>query len=199
MDKQLIIFIDREYGSGGHEIGEILSKHFNLPLYDSNLLNEVAKHRYVNLEELRKYDETSGLRLFSRKVRGFSSSPSENVANLQFEQLKKMADEGKSFVIMGRCAGTVLKDHPTLVSIFVEACEDFKVKRTMEKENLPEEEASQLIWEKSFIRKMFNNRHSDKKWGDSRNYELCISSSSLGIEKTAEFIKLFIEEKVKTF
>lgn len=195
MNKQLIIFIDREYGSGGHEIGEILSKTFKLPLYDSNLLDEVAKDMHCDLEELKKYDETSKLRIFSRKVRGYSSSPSENVANLQFEELKKMANENRSFIIMGRCAGTVLKDNPGLVSFFVVGDENCKIERTMKRENLSYEEATQLVKKKSIVRKMFNNYYSHAKWSDPRNYDLCINSSSLGIENSAQMLEHFIRKK----
>ena len=42
MEKQLIISIGREFGSGGHEIAEILAKHYGLNLYDKNLLQEIA-------------------------------------------------------------------------------------------------------------------------------------------------------------
>lgn len=42
MEKQLIISVGREYGSGGHEIAEKLSKHYKIPLLDHNLLDEIA-------------------------------------------------------------------------------------------------------------------------------------------------------------
>ena len=41
MDKQLIIAVSREFGSGGHVIAEELAKRFDLPLYDSSLLRKI--------------------------------------------------------------------------------------------------------------------------------------------------------------
>lgn len=43
MNKQVIISIGREYGSGGHVIAEIIAKHYNIPLYDRNILDELSK------------------------------------------------------------------------------------------------------------------------------------------------------------
>ena len=123
---QLIISIGREFGSGGHEIADMLSKHYNLPLYDHNLLREVAAQINVNHDDLKDFDETKKTKLFSRTVRGMSSCPAHNVAQLQFDFLKKKADDGESFVIVGRCSETVLKDCPALISVFVMVIHKFK-------------------------------------------------------------------------
>ena len=102
--KQLIISVGREYGSGGHVIAEKLAERFGLALYDSNLLTCVAREKDVAPEELSRYDEIGKNKLLYRTVKGFSNSPEENLANLQFDYLRRLADQGKSFVIVGRCA-----------------------------------------------------------------------------------------------
>ena len=101
-NKQLIIAVSREYGSGGHVIAEALAKEFDLPLYDYNLLHEIAEEKGVDYNDLINYDESPHSRLLSRTVRGHNNSPSKNIAELQFNHLKRMADSGKSFVIVGR-------------------------------------------------------------------------------------------------
>jgi len=45
MSEQLIISVSREYGSGGHEIAQKLAEYYKLPMYDHNLLDEVAASR----------------------------------------------------------------------------------------------------------------------------------------------------------
>ena len=107
---QLIISVGREFGSGGHEIAQKLSEIYNLPLYDRNLLKEVADTKNIDVNSLEEYDEVKKKRFFSRTVRGMSSSPEQAVAKLQFDYLRKKADNGNSFVVVGRCAETVLKD-----------------------------------------------------------------------------------------
>ena len=56
MGKQLIIAVSREFGSGGHEIGDILAKKFNIPIYDNNLLTEIANSKNLDVDTLEKYD-----------------------------------------------------------------------------------------------------------------------------------------------
>ena len=73
--KQLIIAVSREFGSGGHCIAEELARRFALPLYDRNILEEIADEKNVDSRNLEKYDELPKNHLFSRTVRGFSNSP----------------------------------------------------------------------------------------------------------------------------
>lgn len=197
MEKQLIISVGREFGSGGHVIAEALAKRFGIPLYDQNLLANIAKERNLDAGELDRYDETPKNRLFYRKVKGYSNSPEENVANLQFAHLQKLAKEGESFVIVGRCAETKLKEFPALVSIFVLGDMEAKVERVMKKYELSRGDAEQLIKKMDWKRKSYHNYYCGGKWGDSRNYDLSINSSTLGIEETVNIIDTFVKAKQK--
>lgn len=197
MEKQLIISVGREFGSGGHVIAEELAKRFGIPLYDQNLLANIAKERNLDAGELDRYDETPKNRLFYRKVKGYSNSPEENVANLQFAHLQKLAKEGESFVIVGRCAETKLKEFPALVSIFVLGDMEAKVERVTKKYELSRGDAEQLIKKMDWKRKSYHNYYCGGKWGDSRNYDLSINSSTLGIEETVNIIDAFVKAKQK--
>mgnify|MGYP000211168340 CR=1 FL=1 len=95
----------------------------------------------MDVETLRRYDEKPRRLLFSRSQNGFSSSAEENVAFLQFEYLKKKADEGESFIVVGRCAETVLGDRPNVISLFVLGDSEVKCKRVMEIYDLSERDA----------------------------------------------------------
>ena len=197
MGKQLIISVGREFGSGGHVIAKLLADHYALPLYDRNILDEVSKAKNVSAEELHQYDEVPKSRLLTRSVRGFTNSIEENVAQLQFKYLKYIASEGRSFVVLGRCAETVLKGNKGLVSVFVLGDRESKIQRTMECEKLTRSEAESKLDRHDKSRKVYHNSHSDGKWGDSRSYDLCINSSRLGIEETAAVIIDFIDRKIK--
>lgn len=119
MAKQRIIAIGREYGSGGHKIGEILAKKYGIPLYDKEMIELIAKEKNLDLDELKKYDEIPRNRLFSRTVNGFTNSPEETISQMQFDFLREKANSGESFVVVGRCATSILKDNENMVSIFV--------------------------------------------------------------------------------
>ena len=192
MEKQLIISVGREFGSGGHVIAEALSKKFSIPLYDDNLLHEIAEHKNVDSSELKKYDEIPKNSFMYRKVKGISNSPEEHIANMQFEFLKKKAQCGDSFVIVGRCAEHVLKENPNLVSIFVLGDYDTKKQRIAQLHNISDDEAERMIRYTDKKRKSYHNFHCSGKWGDSRNYDICVNSSRLGIDKTVSLLYDYI-------
>ena len=192
---QLIISIGREFGSGGHEIAEKLAKHYDMPLYDHNLLDKIAEERNLNSEELKSYDEVQD-GVFHRRVRGMSSSMTEHVAQLQFDYLKEKATTGESFVVVGRCSETVLKDNKGLIAIFVNGHKDQKVARVSKEDELSESQAADLMKKKDRARKMYHNINCDSKWGDSRNYELVINSSKLGVDKSVQMLIQYIDARV---
>ena len=99
MEKQLIISVGREFGSGGHEIAEMLAEKFGLNLYDSNLLEEIATEKKVDGSNFEKYDEVPRNLIFSRKVRGYSNSVEEKIANMQFDYLQKKAERTETDVM----------------------------------------------------------------------------------------------------
>ena len=196
MEKQLIISVGREFGSGGHLIAEKLSERFGIKLYDNNLLLEVAEKHGGCAESIKKYDETPKSRILSRTVRGYNNSPEDIVSQLQFDFIRELAEKGESFVIVGRCAETVLKGHPALVSIFVLGDYEKKLERVIQKYSLSEKEAKQLIKTTDKKRKSYHNYNCDLHWGDSRLYEVSINSSRLGIDGTVEILEDYINRRI---
>ena len=198
MGKQLIISVGREFGSGGHVIAEELARRFELPLYDNNLLEHIAEEKEISHESLKKYDERPKNRLFSRTVRGYSNSMQENLANMQFDYLKKKAAAGESFVIVGRCSETILKGFDGLVTIFVLGDPDVKAERIRKVYGVSEEEARRMMKREDWNRKSYHNYYCKGKWGDSRNYDFSINSSRLGIAKTLDMLENCIRARMES-
>ena len=196
--KQLIISVGREYGSGGHVIAEKLAERFRLALYDSNLLTCVAREKDVAPEELSRYDEIGKNKLLYRTVKGFSNSPEENLANLQFDYLRRLANQGKSFVIVGRCAETALSHVDGLVSIFILGDEEAKIQRIRSLHpELSRDETRRLMAKEDWKRKSYHNYYCKGKWGDARTYDLTINSSRLGLDGTADTLEKYIRARVE--
>ena len=196
MSEQLIITVGREFGSGGHVIAETLAKKFHLPLYDSNLLRKIATDKEISHEELEKYDEIPKNRLFSRTIRGYSNSPEENIANMQFKYLRERAELGESFVVVGRCSETILKGYPGVITVFVLADKACKIKRIMDIKGISEIEADIMLNYQDKQRKTYHNYYCNIKWGDSRNYDISVNSSRLGIEGTADMLESYITARI---
>ena len=199
MSEQVIISIGREFGSGGHEIAEKLSERFGLDMYDVNLLREIAVEKNLDASALEKYDEVPKKRFISRNVRGYSNSPEENIANIQFEYLQKKAKGGKSFVVVGRCSEAILKEYKGLITIFILADRDKKIERLGEVRNMSPSEAEVAMNKYDKKRKEYHNYYCTGKWGDSRNYDISINSSKLGIDKTVDYLESYIKERINNF
>ena len=195
MEKQLIIAIGREVGSGGHEIAEKLAKHYNIPLVDKNILEDIAEKKDVDAADLKDIDKKFVFPLVNRNVRGFSSSLQENVFLLQFEYLQDKAKAGESFVVVGRCGEDILKEYDALVSIFILGDKEVKKARIMKKYDKNEFMAERMMREKDMERKRYHNSFCEGKWGDSRNYNISINSSILGIDETVNTLIDFIDRK----
>ncbi len=200
MEQQIIISIGREFGSGGHEIAARIAEKYKLPIYDHNLLKEMAASRKLGaaaLEDMEAYDEQKKNKILSRTVRGFNNSPAHNVAYLEFDFLEGKAKSGESFVVVGRCSETILKGNKGLISIFVTGDVDKKIERVMRIYNLSESRALAFINDKDKRRKDYHNSYCKLKWGDSRNYDLTINSSRLGIEESVRVISEYIDARIK--
>lgn len=195
MEKQLIISVGREYGSGGHEIAEKLAKHYGIQLLDHNLLDEIAAKKNVKMDHLRELDEKHKNPLSSRTVRGYSSSPEENLLYLQFDYLRDKADSGESFVIVGRCSETILKQYDCMISIFILADRDKRTERIMRLYHLTESQAVKKIREKDASRRRYHNSFCVGKWGDCRNYDVSLNSSKLGIDGSVKLLTEYIDRR----
>lgn len=193
MGNQIIISISREYGSEGRTIAEQIVKDMGLLFYDRNMLDEIAKEKGFDPAAFAGVDEKPRNKLLSRRVKGYSNATEDNLAQMQFEFLRKKAASGESFVVLGRCSETILKEYDSLVSIFVTGNKDRKLKHIMEKFSLSETAAAAKIAKHDAYRRRYHNHYSDFKWGDSRNYDVCINSSRIGVEGTAKLLKKFVE------
>ncbi len=197
-EKQFIISVGREYGSGGIVIAEELAKRFNIPFYERSILENIAKEKGVPYEDLKRYDEAPKIRLFHRKVKDHSTAPQDNVAQMQFDYILEKAKSGESFVVVGRCAEEVLKEYKgkELISIFILADKEDKIKRISEVHHLNEEDAWDQIVRENARRKAYHNYYCKGKWGDSRNYDFSLNDSRLGMEGAIEAIETYVKRRL---
>ncbi len=194
MEGQIIISISREFGSGGHDIARKIADDLGIKFYDRNMLDEIAVAKNTTADKLSAYDEKSES-FFSKR---FGSQAAETaVAKMQFNFIHKRAELGESFVVVGRCADVVLDDFDDIFKIFVMGNHREKLARVMKKYKMNERNASALMEKTDKQRRAYHNRYAPYKWGDSRAYQLCINSSPLGEEKTAEIIEDYIKSALE--
>ena len=195
--KQIIIALGREFGSGGHVIAKKLAEHYNIPLYNKELLDEIAKDGHFSKEMLEKFDERPiSISFMPMPITGSTISLEQQIAIKQFGFLKKKADEEKeSFVVVGRCADEILADNPNLVTVFITGDKESKIKRVMERENVDAKQAENKMKKVDKMRKVYHNFYCENKWGDSRGYDICINTGKVGFDTAAKMIELYVDTK----
>lgn len=197
MRNQIIVTIGREHGSGGHYIASLLAERLGVPLYDKEILNGVIEKSGYDLTLVDQMDEKPVNLFFSRRIGAFSNSLEANVAEHTFNLIREKAEQGESFVVVGRCAEQVLSDNPNVVRVFIYSDSKSKISRIMETDGVSEREAANIIRTVDRERKAYHNYYCDTKWGDCRGYDLAINSGKIGIPDVAEalmrYIRAFME------
>lgn len=195
MEKQCIIALGRESGSGGHMIADGLAKKLGIKLYDRNIIGELIQATGYERELVEKHEEKPVNTFLSSTVRGYSNSIEENIALKEFELIRTKAKEGESFVIVGRCAEDTLNDFPGLISIFVLGDQDAKAARKAELLHISKQEAEHMNKKIDKKRRSYHNYFCDTKWGDSRSYDITVNSSRLAIEKIINILFEYVKER----
>ena len=193
----MIVTIGRQFGSGGHEIGEKLARKLGIKFYDKELIKVIAKESGLCEKVLESYDEkpTNSL-LYSIVMDVYPSvmytgpTIDQQIYQASYDSIKKLANE--SCVIVGRCADYILRDCPDLVSVFVHANSDFRAARVAEEYRVSESKARDMLVKTDKKRASYYNFQSEKKWGMASSYNLSVESSALGIEGSVELIADYI-------
>ena len=197
--ENFVITIGREFGSGGLDVGRMLSKQLNVNCYDKELLAMAAKESGLCQEIFESHDEKPtnsflySLVMDTYSVSGYTSTPfmemplNHKVFLAQFEAIKNLAKK-ESCIIVGRCADYALEEHPNCIQVFIHAEKEFRIQRIVETYGLTKEKAADMIQKTDKKRANYYNYYSNKKWGDSRSYHLTLDSSVLGFDGCCKMI-----------
>lgn len=202
-----VITINRLYGSGGRIMGKRLSKEFDIPFYDEEILTMASEESAIGERFFRLNDEKAGNNLFFRAVGGLHTSleePSvddditspENLFRFQAKVIRQVAAKGPC-IIMGRCADYVLgaAQVKNLVRLFVYADLTTCIRRVEEVDGVDSREALRRVNRISKERRDYYKYYTGKDWEDMANYDLPINTSSLDIDQAAELVKKYLELK----
>lgn len=193
-----IVTISRQYGSGGHEIGKRLAERMGVPFYDNELITNAAKKSgYAEGLFVQADQKPTGSLLYSLSMLGtsrvsFDLPLSDKVFLIQSDIIREAADAG-SCVIVGRCADYVLRDYPNCVNVFISGDFEDRLRWAIESGEVNEEKAKETILRIDKRRATYYNYYTSMKFGAADHYHLCVNSSCLGWEGSAELIHRFVE------
>lgn len=202
----IIITIGREFGSGGHEIGNRLAERLNLPLYDHNLIRMASAELGIDEETGVNIDETILGRFLSAYVvntgsyTAFSKGEevgeplSDKVYRVQTELIKKFA-ERSSCIIVGRCADYILGDYSNCLNVFICAYKEDKIRRIMRIYELTEKQAWDKIKKTDKERRLYYEAHTGREWGTINSHQVLFNSSLLSIDGVVDALEAMYRQK----
>ncbi len=171
MDNKILLTIGRQYGSGGHEIGQRLSEKLNINLYDKKILEEAAKQSSMDTEIFEKFDEkptnsflyslATGTYPLHNPMGEYELPLPEKVFLAEFHEIKKIANN-TSAIFVGRCANYTLKDYANHISIFIYAPLEKRIHRIMRIQNVNENDATEIIRKADKQRASYYNHYTSK-------------------------------------
>lgn len=200
-----IITIGREFGSAGREIGYVVAKELGIKLYDKEMLNRAAQESGICQELFESHDEKpTNSFLYSLVMDTYSMGYSagsytdmpinHKVFLAQFDAIKKIASEGPC-ILVGRCADYALEDNENVLTLFIHANLETRIRRIARIYDLTDAKAKEMIVKTDKKRASYYNYYTNKKWGDVDSYQMALDSSVMGINGTAEAILKLVELK----
>lgn len=204
MSKKAIVTISREYGSGGREIGKKLAEKLGVPFYDKELIELAAKQSGIDTELFEENDERTSMGFQLLNTIGFTlGSPitgisemslSDRMFLIQTEIIEQIAEK-EPCVIVGRCADYILGERDDVLNVFIHADMEERVNRAKNDYHLDDKDVEGTIVKTDKRRANYYNYYTDRKWGRADNYDICLNSSTFGVERCVAIIEMTLKEK----
>ena len=188
-----IITIGREYGSGGREIGRRLAEKLQFAFFDYQIVTELAKRTAFAEEYILSIQEKRPYPVLPVPTVRMWAPPNPmldqhlEVFLKESEVIRDMADKAPC-VIVGRCADFILKDQPDCLHIFIHSDMAHRAARVRERYGETSKPMEKRLQEKDSKRKVYYKHYTNRNWGEAENYDVCLDSGTLGVDKCVEIV-----------
>ena len=192
--KTPIIAISREFCSGGRLVGEAVAAELGVPFYDRKLIELAAEKSGFSadyIEHSESQPPTSflyGLAISGKGGYSFHETPiSDRAFFAQAEVIRELAAHG-GCVIVGRCAGYILRENPNLLSVFLFAPPETRLQRARELYGMTRDDLAEYMTRVDKGRRRYHKTYTGETWNDLRCYDLCINTAKTDIDGAAHAI-----------
>lgn len=187
LNKHIVITVSREYGSGGRYVGRLIADKLGIKFYDKEFIEKVAEETGFTEEYVEQNEQKRNL--LAALNNGYYSglNNSDELFIKESKIIEETADK-ESCVIIGRCADFILKDRENLIKVFIYSNIEDKIKRATQIYGLDKAKAEKEIKRIDKLRANHYKYYTEKNWNDHSNYDICINSDTLGVEKAAELV-----------
>lgn len=208
--ENFVIAIGRGFGSGGKAIGVQLAEELGVPCYEKQLLDMASEYSGINKQLFAEVDEklrgSYAMKHLMKIPYTYVVEPRDkefisdiNLFNIQSEIIRELA-KTESFVVIGKCADYVLRDRPNVVSVYVEASEKDCIATVMDRMQVSEGRAKELIHKTDKYRADYYKYYTrGKNWRDPLNYDLMLNTSKISWDNCVKLIKEYLNMKMGTF
>ena len=183
-NEKFIVTINRQFGTGGHEVGAEIARRLGVKLLDKQILQAVARKFDIGQETVEKLDKYHELG---------QELTSNELFEAQAAVIKQIASE-ESCVIIGRCASHIFRDHPNSLKIFLHSPMEKRIKRIVEKYGVDEADAKLMIVDNDYTRELYTKKYTGSEWYDARNYDISLDVSKFGLNGSVDYLLAFMGE-----
>ena len=187
-----IILIDRQYGSGGHDIGKGLAEKLGYSFYDNEIIQLAAGTTGYSTEYIQNIDEKmNSILLYDFKNQMYShtseyQSPNDKLFVAESKVINDLADKGNC-VIVGRCADYILRNRKNCIKIFLHASSEYRINRIMKTNNITRNEAILKIKKEDSRRAGYYYYYTNRIWGMVNNYNITLDTG-IGVESSENIL-----------
>lgn len=195
-----VITIAREYGSGGHLLGEMLSKELGLKVYNKEFIHMAAQKSNIDEGFITKNEQTIPsywLKCIIGRDSGQTAEhilSKEDVLFIAESKIIQEVAEKEPCIIIGRCADFILKDNPKAIKVFCYSDPESAYERCTQSYGVPKDKAEAEIRRINRNRATHYEYYTGKKWKDPSHYDLMINTSHIDIEEACNLIKRIYEK-----
>lgn len=202
MNQKIIITIERQCGSGGEKIGEMLAKRLDIACFDKEILAEASRKTNIeekifhNLDEVFVnagiYSMVQDVRVAKAGMEEYKQPPAEQVYLVEFNAIRNLAEK-QSGIFIGRCSDYVLRKYTNAIHFFIYAPIEVRVERVRQQENLEHGDAEIIVRKRDKEREKYYNYYTNQKWGDMHNYNLSIDTGRIGLDETVSILEQYVK------
>lgn len=197
--KPYVVTISRQFASMGRTIAQYMSQELEINFYDRDIVEQTAKRMGLSVAAVSAVEETSGSRFANRKYPlgiGLVSMQAETF-EIQSNIIQDLAAK-ESCIIVGRCADSVLRDHPRCLNIYIYAPYEARLENCVKRLDMDEKTAKKMIADVDRAREVYRLRYCENTRSVLDHRHLMMDSSYLGPEKTAHILCGVVRETFET-
>ncbi|SCW26371.1 Cytidylate kinase [Ruminococcaceae bacterium YRB3002] len=192
-----IITVSRQFGSGGRTIGKRVAEELGFDYYDREIIDHVAGETGFSRDYVAANSEYApGKSIFSYSFEAAGTpgvmngmTTADYLYSVQRRKIIEAAESGKPCVIVGRCADYILKEFDGVFNVFIYADVEWRAKRIVEVYGDTDVKPIKRITDKDKKRAANYRHYTDREWGRAQNYDLCLNTGFLGIDRCVDMIK----------